>query len=440
MIGNEKVDRLPIIVSSNSVEKLLCVPKLDSGTGEQMAKAVVKALEEWKLADLVEGMSFDTTSSNTGNIKGACRFLEKFLGRELAYFACRHHVFEIVLRQVFEVKFGKTTGPDVPIFEALKKHWNSLDLQNFKSGIEDVVVCRRIKSDERENVLQFCLKKLSKSHCRADYKEFLELTVLFLGEKPSNFKNLHRPGSTCHARWMAKAINALKLFLLRDQITFKSKERTQLRDMCVFIIKMYVPAWFSCTNSIEAANNDLKFIKQGIDYSKIDQSVSKAIINKMSKHLWYLSEELIGLAFYDPNVSINEKKKMVENLRCQQSNHMNRIIVHATPADVGKYSNKNLSDFVTTETSRFFDRFCLSTEFMEFDPSSWETREDYLQGRSFCQGLNVVNDSAERGVKLMSDFNQILVKKEEEKQYLLQVVEQYRRKYPSSAKSVLLKE
>lgn len=73
-----------------------------NGTGRAIADAVLQTLTEWEIADRIQGMSFDTTSSNAGNIKGACLFVEQSLGRELAHFACRHHVYEIVLRQAFK--------------------------------------------------------------------------------------------------------------------------------------------------------------------------------------------------------------------------------------------------------------------------------------------------------------------------------------------------
>ena len=62
----QHVERLPILVSGKGVEKLLRVPKLPAGTGEDQATAVVESLEEWGISEKVIGMGFDTTASNTG--------------------------------------------------------------------------------------------------------------------------------------------------------------------------------------------------------------------------------------------------------------------------------------------------------------------------------------------------------------------------------------
>ncbi len=52
----------------------------------------------------------------------------------------------------------------------------------------------------------------------------------------------------------------------------------------------------------------------------------------------------------------------------------------------------------------------------------------------------VVNDVAERGVKLIQDYNNILTKDETEKQFVLQIVAGDRKKYPTATKSCLMKQ
>lgn len=100
-----------------------------------------------------------------------------------------------------------------------------------------------------------------------------------------------------------------------------------------------------------------------------------------------------------------------------------------------KYS---LSDFASQKTKLFFTRFGLSSSFLDIDPAMWETNFDYEEGWSFCCDLFVVNDTTERGVKFIKDYNRILTQNEEEKQLLLQIVEQYRKKYPNYKKSSLI--
>jgi hypothetical protein len=69
-----------------------------------------------------------------------------------------------------------------------------------------------------------------------------------------------------------------------------------------------------------------------------------------------------------------------------------------------------------------FQRFRISLDFLQKDPSLWKTTTKYKEAKNIISTLKVVNDSAERGVKLMKEFNDKFTKQEELKQYVLQVI------------------
>ena len=98
------------------MEKLLCVPKLHAGTGEAAATAVFECLEDWGVSDRVIGMCFDTTSANTGDVKGACTLLQQKMERNLFSFACRHHVQELLVEKAFASCLGPSSGPEINLF------------------------------------------------------------------------------------------------------------------------------------------------------------------------------------------------------------------------------------------------------------------------------------------------------------------------------------
>src|SRR6478609_12047720 len=134
ILQEELVDRLPVIVSGAGIDQLLGVPKLPSGTGEAQASAVARALEEWGLIDRVSAMCFDTTSSNTGRVNGACVLLEQKLGKDLLYLACRHHMLELVLAAVFNDCMGVTSGPDVAIFKRFQQAWQFINQGEYETS------------------------------------------------------------------------------------------------------------------------------------------------------------------------------------------------------------------------------------------------------------------------------------------------------------------
>jgi len=58
-------------------------------------------------------------------------------------------------------------------------------------------------------------------------------------------------------------------------------------------------------------------------------------------------------------------------------------------------------------------------------PDTWSTDNDYIVGQRKVRSLKVVNDAAERGVALIQAFSGVLTNQEEQKQFLLQVVEKH---------------
>lgn len=161
--GGKKVDRLPVIVTYDGNEQLLGVPKIPSGKGKgkRIAEAISGLLLEWKITDRVQAISFDTTSTNTGQFQGASLLLEQILERDIFYLPCRHHIYELQLKEVSEAKFGKTSGPGVPMFARFKEKWDNIKYKTYRSGIEDDEVAARIPVQAQMEIKSFCLAQLN---------------------------------------------------------------------------------------------------------------------------------------------------------------------------------------------------------------------------------------------------------------------------------------
>lgn len=65
--GNAKVDRLPVVITTNGIEHLLGVPALSAGTGKEQTDAILKLLNEWNLTEKVFKKQFLITV-NINNI------------------------------------------------------------------------------------------------------------------------------------------------------------------------------------------------------------------------------------------------------------------------------------------------------------------------------------------------------------------------------------
>jgi hypothetical protein len=151
--------------------------------------------------------------------------------------------------------------------------------------------------------------------------------------------------------------------------------------------------------------------------------------------LWYLSEVLVGFGFFDDDVSVEEKRKMVNALKNKDSSEEppKRIAPCFEPV------SKNLHDFVTKATRRFFDILHLSDEMLDIDPSDWINQDVYRASQEVVRSVKVVNDLAERGVALIQEFNSSITRNEEQKQFLLQVVEDHRKTFSAPTKASVIR-
>lgn len=322
-VRENPVERLPVLVTCGKEEQLLGVPKLENSKGKTQASAVFLTLGEWGLQDRVEMVCCDTTNSNTGRFNGACVLLEQKLNRDLLLLPCRHHIYELILKSVFESQLPQVTqSADIPFFKTFQKNWSQINANHFEDGVDDSA--RFISEDLREHLLETFYSH-SKSALRGDYQELFELGILFLNGDSNHEIRIRPPGAMHQARWMARAIYCLKMYLFRSQLKkLTTKDRKSLLNVCVFLVTQYLNLWMNCTSAVKAAKQDLTLIQTLIDYPI--QSISREALKTLSRHLWYLNEEAIALSFFDEEVSIVMKRQMVMALG-NESNEDTRLTV-----------------------------------------------------------------------------------------------------------------
>lgn len=129
---NKLVERIAVVVEGMDAEKIVTIAKAENGTGLAAANIVYEHLEEWNVLHWIVATCTDTTAANTGHMNGAVVLFENLMQKFLLYFACRHHVFELIIGAVFTMLFGETTAPSRTIFENFKRDWISIDQTKFK--------------------------------------------------------------------------------------------------------------------------------------------------------------------------------------------------------------------------------------------------------------------------------------------------------------------
>ena len=97
-------------------------------------------------------------------------------------------------------------------------------------------------------------------------------------------------------------------------------------------------------------------------------------------------------------------------------------------------NDRELNNFVTSKSKFIFQKLNTPTSFFEKDPEFWGEDDDFQTALTIVHELKVVNDHAEQGVVLIKEYCGLLTKEENQPQYLLQVVQQHRKMFPSSSK------
>ena len=173
-------------------------------------------------------------------------------------------------------------------------------------------------------MITFAQDQLDKYQPRNDYRELLELTIIFLGGTPTKVISFESPAGLHHARWMAKIIYSLKIWIFCAQFKLTTRETNGVQEICLFATRLYLEAWFTAPCSCSAPFQDLRFLKAIHQYP--NQNISKIA---MKKFIWaplVPTEELAALAFFDDSIPAAEKHKKVKAL---DKGHF--IIIHQIP-------------------------------------------------------------------------------------------------------------
>ena len=181
---------------------------------------------------------------------------------------------------------------------------------------------------------------------REDYRQFLDLVIIFLGGTPPRGISFRGPGAFHHARWMAKAICSLKIDLFRDMFTLTNEEKIGIRDICIFLAKLYLKVSIQAPMTAKAPRLEFEFLKNVYAYRQGDEKISHIAINKLCNHLWYLAPETAVLAFFDKVIGCDTKKRMVEALDKIDTSENSAKKFEIFPNDAKKLLTKVIENFM----------------------------------------------------------------------------------------------
>lgn len=395
-LGNE--DRIVIISHSEFDDVPLGVFPISSHSAENCANAIVNQLDKYNLRGRLIGLACDTEAVNTGRISGVCTSIESKLETDLLHLMCRHHIYEVVMKSVFENLFGRSTGPSaISIFKPLQENWDEIKRNGFvyEAMNDDYTYCseifQRLVVEAKSDLQVHALNK----NIRDDYAEITDLSLKYLGiPTRSSFKV---PGALNNARYMNKAIYSLKIYLFRNQLSLDPETEEKMRRFCQFIAITYTKFWNQCSVVTDAPNNDLKFLKELDIYKEFDRETALAGLIALKRHLWYLSDELVPLALFSDKVS-NDEKDNIGLLLIPGAPSPRRACNSIRHQDaLNDIQNLSLFNFISSRSSFLLNRLNIDTSFLQETADNWHRMKAYNNAVKKINHLIIpVNDGAER--------------------------------------------
>ncbi|KAI9553808.1 hypothetical protein GHT06_019076 [Daphnia sinensis] len=212
--------------------------------------------------------------------------------------------------------------------------------------------------------------------------------------------------------------------------------------MATFFALFHSAAFLKSRLSSISPALDLNYLSMMHLYKEENPAAAKIAIESVLKHLWYLTEEVVVLSIFDRKLDPVLRKGILMKLlffpRPQTfapgkpkfpSLRLNSIITYLD----------QLLNFVGSRSWLLFVSLKLTEEnfdWMHTEVENWEKMSGYKKTEGIVRSFEVVNDCAERAIKLISDFKDVVVNVKDQ-EYLFQVIEDPRNYFRSFKKSSL---
>ena len=210
--------------------------------------------------------------------------MEQLIGRKPLHIGWQHHVLELIAGAAFAQAIGALSAPDVLLFKQYKCKWQFIDQTVFEDYSTDDYTKNSVAQykDEMVKKLQSAIKT---KQPRGDYTELFELCLIFLGVVSPQSIHVRAPGAMHHARWMAKAIYSLKMWMFRSHFKLTATQQQGFGDNCIFFSCVYVKACSVASIAVKAPRSDINLLKKLESYQIINKKISKPAFNKMAGQL-----------------------------------------------------------------------------------------------------------------------------------------------------------
>ena len=211
---------------------------------------------------------------------------------------------------------------------------------------------------------------------------------------------------------MADCIYLLVLQMLKDLIPgLTEDEWCSISTATDYIIFFHTLFYLKSPLAAQAPNNDLRGIKLAFELMTNSQltgkygRIGKALHDSILRHPWYLTPQCVIFAIADVDLDINIRKKILTKLLTFHEPKAEEF-EREKPELVGQVSPlSNLDDFVSQESFLFFNKLGISKQEIEnWDVDHIDKSSTFTKFVDAVKNVAVVNDRAERHIRLVQDF------------------------------------
>jgi hypothetical protein len=204
--------------------------------------------------------------------------------------------------------------------------------------------------------------------------------------------------------------------MLSTRLELTDEELDQITRMANFIALFYAKSFLRSRLSLIAPTDDLLFLGSMIWYRDEDEVIAKASIESCLRHQWYFTEALVVFAIFNGNLSEFTRSMLARKL--WETPKPKEFTLGKPKFPIRSVDEiPLLHSLIGPNSWLLFHVMRLhssQTDWLQLPPKYWERMTDYREIRDFVRQLEVVNDCAERGVKLISDFKDICQTEEQQ--------------------------
>ena len=154
-----------------------------------------------------------------------------------------------------------------------------------------------------------------------------------------------------------------------------------------------------------------------------------------SRHLYYLTEENVVMSLFSNRINDDQKSRIASRILTFPKPGDFKIAKPKHPVSIDKTTT--LESLVGANSWTLFHVLDTKSDWLHESPSKWPENADYIETRDWVRTAKVVNDSCERGVKMIQDFCNTLTSDTEVRKGPLKAVAASREQYPEFSKKTL---